>query len=69
MTVRRIPCTACAKSPTKDRKFCHECKGVGFIEYFEKPPGCTGSQPKCPIEYDPGVGGWECSKCGLSGPL
>ena len=67
--LNRIPCTACSQTESKFKRFCHECHGVGYIEVFVKPKGCTGKQPACPIGFDPMVGGWECPKCGRSGPL
>lgn len=66
----RIPCTACASVPQSQAKHCHECRGLRYIEGREPlPEGCTGEQPVCPVEFDPMVGGWECWKCGRSGPL
>lgn len=64
----RIVCNACKISPQRDRKFCHECRGLGYIERFEIPKNCTTSLPECPVSYDPMVNGWECSRCGRSGP-
>jgi hypothetical protein len=69
MTVIRTACTACAGLPQRQAQHCHECKGVRFIERIEVPKTCTGKQPECPIEFDPMCGGWECSRCGRSGPL
>lgn len=69
MPARRVICTACANVPAQHKHLCHECKGLGYIEYFDRPPGCTGNQPECPIEYEPAVGGWLCTKCGDSGSL
>jgi hypothetical protein len=66
--VTRTKCTACAEALIQHRQYCHECKGVGYIEYVERSKNCTESLPECPVSYDPMVHGWECSKCGRSGP-
>ncbi len=67
--LNRVPCKACAQTPRQFRASCHECDGLGYIEMFVKPKRCTGKYPRCPIEYEPGPGGWMCGKCGRSGPL
>lgn len=67
--MKRIKCTACALAKPHEMKHCHECRGIGYIEISERPADCTGQQPECPVSFDPGVGGWECSRCGESGPL
>lgn len=61
-------CYACKIAPNDERKYCRECNGVGYFEEFHPPENCTTSLPECPVSYDPGVHGWECSKCGRSGP-
>jgi hypothetical protein len=61
-------CKACAASSIKDSSYCHECKGIRYIEYVRVPKSCTQEQPNCPVFYDPMCNGWECRRCGLSGP-
>jgi RecJ-like exonuclease len=68
MKTHKVPCSACAQAKQDDRKFCHECNGVGYIEVYEKLPNCTGQLPECPASHEPMVGGWECAHCGRSGP-
>lgn len=69
MYTTRRPCIACATASIVDRKYCHECNGLGYIDKTSTPDSCTQSQPECPVTYDPMVNGWECSKCGQSGPV
>lgn len=63
--MNEIPCSAC--NGGKWRIYCHECKGLGYIEL--PPPKCSQNPPECPIEYEIMCGGWLCTKCGQSGPL
>ncbi len=67
--VKSILCTACAEVPGYQRHLCHECHGVGFIEIDDvcRRKGLDWFD-NCPISYDPMCSGWECSKCGGSGP-
>ena len=67
----RIPCNACCFSCIQDMKYCHECRGLGYIEHITRLPGCTSNTftKECPIHYEFMTGGWECSACGESGPI
>lgn len=71
----RITCNACAPARPEDRKFCHECGGLGYIERIERLSGCNKRAPfetppgPCPLEDEAMTGGWLCSHCGDSGPL
>jgi ribosomal protein S27AE len=64
----RKQCSACACARHQDRRYCRECGGKGYIEQITRPANCTHTLPECPVEYDPMVHGWECSRCGGSGP-
>lgn len=63
----RIPCSACSGAYEHYRASCPECHGVG---YHERSTCTAGKDWKrvCPVRTDLGTGGWECSKCGESGP-
>ena len=62
----RIRCPACAIASIADMKYCKECNGLGYID---QPINCTEMQPECPIFFDAMTNGWECNRCGKSGPL
>ena len=59
-------CTACKDSPVNQIRYCHECNGLGYIEFL---PKCSQQYPECPIGYEPMMQGWYCSKCRRSGPI
>jgi hypothetical protein len=48
----RIPCTACAIASIKERRYCHECKGKGYIEKFDRVSGCNRHPEICPLESE-----------------
>lgn len=60
--VKRVTCTACQGLPYSQAKYCHECKGVGFIEYRGR---CAHPNE----DYEVMCNGWFCPDCGDSGPL
>lgn len=64
----RVECLACRSAPRSQARYCRECNGVGEVYHVTLPTTCTTSLPECPVSYDPGVHGWECSRCGRSGP-
>lgn len=66
--MKRIPCSACSKSFNSAN--CRECHGVGYIELST----CVAKKDflsECHtfLSFDPMVAGWECRRCGESGPL
>lgn len=67
-------CLACAPDPA-NRRFCPECKGLGYVERFDRVQGCNKRAPfetppgPCPLVGEAMTGGWECTHCGDSGPL
>lgn len=71
----RKVCTACSPPRMSDTgwnpewtKHCRECGGLGYIERLTLPKECNMQLPNCPIYGDPMCGGWECRRCGRSGP-
>jgi hypothetical protein len=67
----RVKCAACEREPNPSkRSYCHECGGRGYVvkTIEDRTVMCTTSLPECPVFYDPGVNGWECERCGRSGP-
>lgn len=65
---KRVECTACRGVPRSQARYCRECEGVGEIYHITLPINCTTSLPECPVSYDPAIDGWECGRCGRSGP-
>lgn len=66
--MKRVPCTACAEVLGPNKRFCPECRGVGFFEIDTCPAGKDWFKV-CPLVGDAMTGGWECPKCGGSGPM
>lgn len=67
--MKYIKCTACELSLPRHRQHCPECHGVGYTEVNDV---CTAGRDwfeVCPLESEPMVGGWLCTKCGASGPM
>lgn len=64
---QRIPCTACQDIWGPSKAQCPECRGVGFFEIST----CTAGKKwktECPVYTDVMTGGFQCDKCGDSGP-
>ncbi len=77
MSYKRIQCEACTvrydnatatKVACRPSPYCHECKGLGFIEVRTYHPDCKRDM-NCPMmESEAMTGGWICYYCGESGP-
>lgn len=67
MSYKRVTCKACGPL-SRPNPSCHECKGLGYVEYRTRHPECKGMN--CPMmEFEAMTWGWMCNYCGESGPL